>query len=117
MKQLRAVRVAVVMAVAFALSALAPAAASAQDLGNSIKVERLVFPVMLTSGPTNVVAYFYYHGSYQNRPLQVLVHGATYNHTYWDFPAVNGESYSYARHMAAEKYAVLALDLPGTGES
>jgi pimeloyl-ACP methyl ester carboxylesterase len=47
----------------------------------------------------------------------VLVHGATYNHAYWDFPTVNGESYSYARYMAAQKYAVLALDLPGAGES
>jgi pimeloyl-ACP methyl ester carboxylesterase len=64
-----------------------------------------------------VAAYFYYHGSYQNRPLQILVHGATYNHTYWDFPPVNGVGYSYARYMAAQKYAVLALDLPGTGES
>ena len=106
-----------VMAVVLALGMVAPPSASGQDLGDSIKVERLVFPVSLSSGPANVVAYFYYHGSYQNRPLQVLVHGATYNHTYWDFPPVNGESYSYARHMAAQKYAVLALDLPGAGES
>ena len=99
------------------LVGIAPASASGQNLGNSIKVERLVFPVALSSGPANVVAYFYYHGSYQNRPLQVLVHGATYNHAYWDFAPVNGESYSYARHMASQQYAVLALDLPGTGES
>ena len=91
--------------------------AGADDLGNSIKVERLVFPVTLSSGPANVVGYLYYHGSYQNRPLQVTVHGATYNHAYWDFPAVNGEEYSYARYMAAQNYAVLAIDLPGAGES
>jgi pimeloyl-ACP methyl ester carboxylesterase len=116
-KQIMAVRMVVAVAMALVLSAIAPVAASGQNLGNSIKVERLVLPVTLSSGPANVVAYFYYHGSYQNRPLQVLVHGATYNHTYWDFPAVNGEQYSYARHMAAQKYAVLALDLPGAGES
>src|SRR5689334_16530074 len=90
--------IAAVLTVA-SLTALASRDASAQNLGSSIKVERLVFPVVLSTGPANVVGYFYYHGSYQNRPLQVLLHGATYNHTYWDFPAVNGEGYSYARYM------------------
>jgi pimeloyl-ACP methyl ester carboxylesterase len=91
--------------------------ASAQDLGNSIKVEELAFQVLLSSGPAKVVGYLYYHGSYQNRPLQVLVHGATYNHAYWDFETVKGEDYSYARYMAARHYAVLAIDLPGAGDS
>jgi pimeloyl-ACP methyl ester carboxylesterase len=90
---------------------------AAQDFGNSIKRDRLEFSVTLATGPATVVGYLYYHGSYQNRPLQVLLHGATYNHQYWDFPAVNGVEYSYARFMAARKYAVLALDLPGAGES
>ena len=110
-------RIHLIIFVAAILTALVPRAAAAQNLGNSIKVDRLVFPVTLSSGPANVVAYLYYHGSYRNRPLQVLVHGATYNHTYWDFPAVNGRDYSYARYMAARKYAVLAVDLPGAGES
>jgi pimeloyl-ACP methyl ester carboxylesterase len=105
---------ATVAAVLFMSAAARPVA---QDPGRSIKRERLVFSVTLSSGPANVVGYLYYHGSYQNRPLQVLVHGATYNHAYWDFPSVNGESYSYARYMAAQKYAVLAIDLPGAGES
>ena len=113
MRTMIAARVIVLMVAAL----IAGATVNAQDLGNSIKLERLVFPVSLSSGPANVVGYLYYHGSYQNRPLQVLLHGATYNHAYWDFPDVNGESYSYARHMAAQQYAVLALDLPGAGES
>lgn len=117
MTKLMAARITVAIVAALILGATAPPAVRAQELGNSIKVERLVFPVSLSTGPANVVAYFYYHGSYQNRPLQVLLHGATYNHTYWDFPDVHGVSYSYARHMAAQKYAVLALDLPGAGES
>ena len=33
------------------------------------------FPVSLSTGPADVVAYLYYHGSYENRPLQVLVRG------------------------------------------
>jgi pimeloyl-ACP methyl ester carboxylesterase len=91
--------------------------ASAQDYGESIKVERLVFDVTVAGGPLKMVGYLYYHGAYQNRPLQVLLHGATYNNKYWDFPSVNGRDYSYARYMAVRKYAVLALDLPGAGES
>ena len=91
--------------------------ASAQDYGESIKVERLVFDVTVAGEPLKMVGYLYYHGSYQNRPLQVLLHGATYNHQYWDFASVNGRTYSYARYMAVRKYAVLALDLPGAGES
>ncbi|HUQ89615.1 MAG TPA: alpha/beta hydrolase [Vicinamibacterales bacterium] len=116
MKRRMAVRILVTMTAALIL-AIAPGAANGQNLGRSIKVQRLEFPVSLSTGPATVVGYLYYHGSYENRPLQVLVHGATYNHTYWDFPTVNGETYSYARYMAAQKYAVLALDLPGTGES
>jgi pimeloyl-ACP methyl ester carboxylesterase len=116
MRRLTAARILVTMAAAV-MMAMTPDTASSQDLGNSIKVERLEFPVALSTGPGTVVGYLYYHGSYENRPLQVLLHGATYNHSYWDFPTVNGESYSYARYMAAQKYAVLALDLPGAGES
>jgi pimeloyl-ACP methyl ester carboxylesterase len=49
--------------------------------------------------------------------VQVLLAGATYNHGYWDVPTINGIDYSYARTMAAQCYAVLALDRLGTGES
>src|SRR5688572_8742501 len=60
--------------------ALAGAPAAAQNLGNSIKVDRLEFAVTLPDGsPQTIVGYLYYHGSFQGRPLQVLVHGATYN--------------------------------------
>ena len=117
MRKLKAVRVIALMTAALIVTAISHSSAREQNLGSSIKVERLVFPVSLSSGPANVVGYLYYHGSYQERPLQVLVHGATYNHAYWDFPAVNGEGYSYARYMAARQYAVLAIDLPGAGES
>jgi len=107
----------IAVAVAGLLTLCGIGAASAQDYGESIKVERLVFDVTAAGGPLKMVGYLYYHGSYQSRPLQVLLHGATYNHKYWDFPSVNGRDYSYARYMAVRKYAVLALDLPGAGES
>ncbi len=49
--------------------------------------------------------------------LQVLVHGWTYNHTYWDPYGAAKPGRSYARFMAKKGYAILALDLLGTGAS
>jgi pimeloyl-ACP methyl ester carboxylesterase len=83
-----------------------------------VKVERREFPVRLSDGQTyTVVGYLYYQGSLKNRPVQILTHGITYTHAYWDLPPINGQAYSYARYMARQHYAVLALDLLGTGES
>jgi len=48
--------------------------------------------------------------------LQVLVHGATYDHTYWDFPGFGGQ-YSYTRAQNAAGYATLAVDQLGVGRS
>jgi hypothetical protein len=62
----------------------------------AVQRDRLVFPVALADGtPCAVVGYLYYDGTPAGRPLQVAVHGATYNHSYWDFPDVNGQRYSY----------------------
>lgn len=94
------------------------AVAAAQGQANDIKVERVSFPVTLADGSAaEVVGYLYYKGSFQNRTLLLALHGATYNHKYWDVPAVNGHEYSFARYMAERKYAVLAIDQLGTGES
>src|SRR5690242_3249504 len=99
------------------LVTVGPVAYAAED-GNSIKVERESFPVVLSDGSSaQIVGYLYYHGSYRERPLQVLVHGGTYTHTYWDAPTINGVDYSYARYMARQHYAVLAVDQLGSGES
>lgn len=85
---------------------------------DSLKVERIVFPVTLSNGFTySVVGYLYHHGGNRHQTIQVLVHGGTYDHRYWDFPTINGRSYSYARYMVEQGYAVLALDLLGSGES
>jgi pimeloyl-ACP methyl ester carboxylesterase len=48
--------------------------------------------------------------------LQVLVHGASYDHGYWDFPGFGGR-YSYVRYMTAAGYATLAIDQIGVGRS
>lgn len=92
----------------------APKAAHARP----VKVERVSFPVTLSDNHVYaMVGYLYHQGSIAHRPLQVLAHGSTYNHQYWDAPVINGHGYSYARHMAKRGYAVLALDQLGTGES
>lgn len=86
--------------------------------GDQFKVKRLDFSVSLSDGNTYTIAGFlYYSGNYKSRPLQVLVHGGTYNHKYWDVPAMNGQDYSYARFMAEAGYALLAIDQLGAGES
>jgi pimeloyl-ACP methyl ester carboxylesterase len=86
--------------------------------GSPIDVDRLTFSTILPDGSScEVVGYLYSTGGLDEGPLQVAVHGATYNHTYWDFPSINGRDYSYARYMAARGHSVLAVDQVGAGES
>ncbi|MCY1075622.1 alpha/beta hydrolase [Archangium lansingense] len=102
---------------ALVLALALPATAEATG-PRDVKVERREFPVRLANGQRyTVVGYLYYQGSLKNRPVQILSHGITYNHGYWDLPEIDGRDYSYARYMARRNYAVLALDLPGAGES
>jgi pimeloyl-ACP methyl ester carboxylesterase len=109
-----ALRLAAAAVILFSLSYAAFAAEPPKD----IKVDRVSFPVTLSDGETyDVVGRLYYHGSYRNRTVLLALHGGNYNHKYWDAPEINGRDYSFARHMAARKYAVLAIDQLGTGES
>jgi pimeloyl-ACP methyl ester carboxylesterase len=48
--------------------------------------------------------------------VQLLVHGTTYNHTYWDFP-YQPPKYSYVDAAVRAGYAVLAIDRIGDGQS
>jgi len=49
--------------------------------------------------------------------VQLLIHGATYSHDYWDFGTVGDVSYSYARAMAASGLPTFAFDEIGAGGS
>jgi pimeloyl-ACP methyl ester carboxylesterase len=49
--------------------------------------------------------------------VQLLIHGAAYNHHYWDFGTVDGIEYSYARDVAAHGLATFAVDEIGAGNS
>jgi hypothetical protein len=48
--------------------------------------------------------------------LQILLHGATYSHFYWDFPH-KPERYSYVRAMSRAGCATLNMDRLGIGAS
>jgi pimeloyl-ACP methyl ester carboxylesterase len=83
-----------------------------------VDMDRVFFPVTLSDGHVHLIAgYLFFKGTPQTSVLQVAVHGATHYHLYWDIPAFNGISYSYARYMAHRGYTVLAIDQLGTGAS
>ncbi|AZG45554.1 hypothetical protein D7316_02150 [Gordonia insulae] len=48
--------------------------------------------------------------------LQILIPGATYDRSYWDFPGFDGK-YSYVRHASGSGKATLAIDPIGVGKS
>ncbi|WP_410661034.1 alpha/beta hydrolase [Amycolatopsis sp. lyj-112] len=50
------------------------------------------------------------------KAVQLLVHGGTYNSSYWDLPYDPGR-YSYQRDMAKNGYATFAADQLGSGRS
>jgi hypothetical protein len=57
-----------------------------------------------------------YRGSHEPATVQLLVHGATYNHLYWNFPYGNGY-YSYVDAATAAGYATFDTDRIGDGTS
>lgn len=107
-----------VLALSFAVAVPGSTSASGRR-GPPVQVRRVVFPVTLSDGNTyDLVAYTYARpGQWHSRIVQILVHGATYDHRYWDVPDIGGVRYSYAREMAERGYVVVAIDQLGAGES
>jgi pimeloyl-ACP methyl ester carboxylesterase len=58
----------------------------------------------------------YCHAAGPALGLQILVHGYTYDHYYWDFP-YRPEQYSYVRFAAASGFDTLDVDRLGVGLS
>ncbi|WP_345448544.1 alpha/beta hydrolase [Arthrobacter gyeryongensis] len=76
------------------------------------------FPVQTDDGRAASFAGHLYRARGRRRGiLQILVHGVTYDHRYWDAGRINGKDYSYAGYMTERGYDILAIDLPGTGAS
>lgn len=57
-----------------------------------------------------------YRGNREPGTVQLLVHGATYTHLYWNFPYGNGY-YSYVDAATAAGYATFDIDRIGAGNS
>ncbi|GAA5194104.1 alpha/beta fold hydrolase [Arthrobacter gyeryongensis] len=79
---------------------------------------KLYFPVEIPAEQNmRFAAHFFPATTNRRRVLQVLIHGNSYDHRYWNAATVNGEDYSYIAYMADRGYDLLAVDLPGVGES
>jgi pimeloyl-ACP methyl ester carboxylesterase len=79
-------------------------------------VEITCSDVFIGTGAGRIYGRFQRPAGLEARVLQILVHGATYSHTYWNFPGFDGR-YSYSDFMARAGYATLAIDQLGVGRS
>ncbi len=81
--------------------------------------QRYDFPFHVTDGPDGLTfaAFLYETRAERRGVLQVLMHGNSYDHRYWDAGRINGEDYSYARYMTEQGFDLLAIDMPGVGAS
>jgi hypothetical protein len=109
----------VVALVTFGMSAVGLAPAHAADA--KMDCRGVYIPVALTPAqPDDVNAQMYAEfclPRYRTtHTVQLLVHGAGYNHLYWDFPYEN-PYYSYVDHAVSAGYATLDVDRIGTGKS
>ncbi len=97
---------------------LAPTLAFA-DADDGPRCEQIAFPVALSPGQpadNTIVAWLCARGSIAGRTIQILLHGGTYDHNYWDFP-FHPEQYSYVRALTDAGYVTLNLDRLGSGLS
>ncbi|WP_146653187.1 alpha/beta hydrolase [Labilithrix luteola] len=96
---------------------VAPAASADGDAWNS-SCDEVNFNVTLDGAPGNyrIAGEICKPRFGQNRTLQILIHGASYNRTYWNFP-YKPAWYSYVRHANLAGYTTIALDRLGHGAS
>lgn len=91
------------------------------DGDRGIQIENVRFRVTLSDAHTYRIAGYVYAPRHPRHPrhrtVQLLVHGATYNHRYWDAPEIHHRRYSYAREMARRGYVVVSIDQLGAGNS
>lgn len=111
-------RLAVGTAVLAAVAVLPTASAHADGLPEPT-CAAYTLPVAITDpGPADQTMWgqLCYRGSREPATVQLLVHGATYNHLYWDFPYADGY-YSYVDAATAAGYATFDVDRIGDGNS
>jgi pimeloyl-ACP methyl ester carboxylesterase len=113
-----------VAAIAAPAAALAESAPPVINLGPSTSpsgatCNSYTFQVLQNPGETvrqPVWGQLCYRGSLAGKPVQVLIHGGAYNHTYWDIP-YRPQQYSYVEQATNQGYATLNFDRLGYGQS
>lgn len=105
-----------IMAVTAVLFAVPVTAEATTKPSSASRCQEVTIPATIATGPVNIHGQFCKPMFGKPTTVQLLVHGATYNHSYWDFPGFNGK-YSYVRTANAAGYATLAIDRLGTGKS
>jgi pimeloyl-ACP methyl ester carboxylesterase len=107
---------------ALAIAVLVPSSAWAKQEEKKeerMRCRELSFEVTLSQGdttPYDVFGVLCARGSLRNKTIQIALHGATYDHSYWDWQ-YRPRIYSYARQATSAGYAVLSLDRIGAGQS
>ncbi|WP_258081656.1 alpha/beta hydrolase [Nocardia nova] len=77
--------------------------------------------IPVTTGPPSAGHFTHIAGTYclpdnPSPTLQILIPGATYDRSYWNFPGFDGR-YSYTQYATRAGLATVALDPIGVGES
>jgi len=114
-----AARACAIVAALIAAMAVVPAAGARADGLPALTCSAHTLPVALTDpGPAGQTIWgqLCYRGSQEPATVQLLVHGVTYNHLYWNFPYGNGY-YSYVDAATAAGYATFDVDRIGDGNS
>ena len=109
------------LAAALALGLLAlPLVPAAPASANATPTcEYRTVPVNLSAAdPTGyqIAGWACWVGTAAHKPVELLVPGFTYDHTYWDFP-YQPDRYSYVRAATNAKFVTFAIDRLGTGQS
>ncbi|MDQ3765621.1 MAG: alpha/beta hydrolase [Actinomycetota bacterium] len=106
------------MTIALVALGVAPSAVVAAAPAG-LRCDEILFSVALAPGQEadfTVVGWLCSRGRIVNKTIQVLLHGATYDHNYWDFP-YRPDQYSYVRAATVAGYATLNMDRLGHGRS
>jgi len=97
--------------------AVTPAGAAESPSGASCQGYRFTVRQSPSGGPHQVYGELCTRGEVTpDTPVQVLLHGGAYDHSYWDWP-YKPEKYSYVRHATQAGFATLNLDRLGYGRS
>jgi pimeloyl-ACP methyl ester carboxylesterase len=80
-------------------------------------VTRTVTLSALETAPKTLAGWLCWRGALNNKTtVQVLVHGLSYDHNYWDFPAATADQ-SYVAAATTAGYATFNIDRIGVGAS